>query len=54
MIAQLDFTQYIFVDFKLFQEINFTKFIDQGKMLKQATYYICVTTPYKLTGGFAG
>jgi hypothetical protein len=45
MIAQLDFAQYIFVYFKLFQEINFTKFIDQGKMLKQATYYICIIAP---------
>ena len=54
MIAQFHFTQYIFVDFKLFQDINFTKFIDQGKVLKQATYYIYIIVPYKVTDGFAG
>jgi hypothetical protein len=37
MIAQLHFAHYIFVDFKLFQNNNLTKFIDQGNLLKQAT-----------------
>ena len=35
IIAQFHFAQCTFVDFKLFQEINFTKFMDQAKMQKQ-------------------